>query len=193
MEQELEQANLEIDTLREECQKGLKQNAQLLRLMSNLESKMSSNGSGSGTGGKGASDRNTSSSPARNRDREKDMSEVSLARVNEKLKAASLKVQDLERVRDSSDAALLSLKATLRDKNEEIRELKRNITEISRHNAMTGSNGNNAGNANSVGGQVSGSKTKASAELMAEAKPGGGLTPRDSKGSKQSSPRSPRA
>mmetsp|Transcript_15248 Transcript_15248/g.25338 ORF Transcript_15248/g.25338 Transcript_15248/m.25338 type:complete len:501 (+) Transcript_15248:125-1627(+) len=181
-EQEVEQANIEIDTLRDQCEQGLKQNAQLLRLMSNLETKMMNAGS---TSSKSAGTRHIS--PSKNPSA---VSESEHSRVVEKLRNANLRVQELERGIASSDAALLALKETLRDKNEVIRDLKRDIAEISRHNAVV--NGDGGTSRTSQGKSTS---TALPLSSVAESKLGdsGGrsreTTPRESKGSKSSSPR----
>ena len=169
VEQDLEQANLEIDSLREECQKGLKQNAHLLRLMANMESK--------------ASTKVVTSSPSRDvsPSKTRNTSDVENTRLKEKLKAANAQISELERGISSSDAALLSLKETLREKNETIRELKRNIAELTRRNANVNANPSDKIGTND---DMPHAESKSSGR--------GTLTPRDSKSAK-SSPRSPRA
>ena len=169
-EHDLEQAALESEHLSEECQKGLKQNAQLLRLMSNLESKMTNKNINSGN----SNANNRSSSPSRSTPSQATVSDVEHNRLNEKLKAATARIQELEGGVTSSYDALLALKETLREKNEVIRELKRNIAEISRHQTVV-SNGNDKNTTNSD------KNTKL--DLTADAKSAGrgdtALSPRD--------------
>jgi hypothetical protein len=194
MEQELEQAHSLTDTLREQCEQGLKQNTQLLRLMSNLEVKMieASNGRVSTSTTKSTGGRHVS--PAKHNNT---VSETEYVRLVDKLKSATTRIQELESGAVSSDAALLALKETLREKNEMIRELKRNISEITRHNTVVS---NGVATSNGVRSAMSASNsqeknTSLPLSNIAESKSGGNkststtTTPRDSKGSKSSSPR----
>lgn len=185
-EQDIDQANLEIENLRDQCEQGLKQNTQLLRLMANLETKMMNNGSGTSTA---KNERHVS--PSKNLNAS---GEAEVIRLTEKLKASTLRVHELEKGMSSNEAALRALKDTLRDKNEEIRILQRNIFEISRHNdAIDNTRGGGSAGSQGKGGQGKGGPALSmSAVAVAEAKAGGGreqTTPRDSKGSKTSSPR----
>lgn len=123
-EQDIEQQNLEIETLRSQCQQGLKQNNHLLQLMANLESQLEANQ---------PKTQKERSSPARNNN---DRS-VEVARLSEKLKHANGRIQELEAAASSNDAALNALKDKLRDKNDDIRDLKRTIAELSRHKNIT--------------------------------------------------------
>jgi hypothetical protein len=201
-EQEAEQAQLESENLREQCQKGLKQNAQLLRLMASLESRVHSGGGGGPSnaascspargGGRGGT---SAGSPARPGTASHPSSESSAehTRLTEKLKTATSRIQELERGVAGSDAALLALRETLREKNEVIRDLKRNITEISRHNAVVGSGSGSGSGGNGHGSGNGNGRSSTSLDLSAEAKPGSrdrhappSSSPRDSKGSKGS-------
>lgn len=123
-EMELEQQAVEIEGLREQCEKGLKQNTQLLRRMAELESHY---------------DRNQRVNIP---DTISSIESESLNRSNplqNQLKTANARIVALENQLKSSlsngsqsVAELNSLKTSLRGKNETIRELKRTIAEMSR-------------------------------------------------------------
>ena len=112
---ELEQQSLELEILRDQCEKGLKQNTSLLRRLTELEASRVAPLAQTAT---------TSDSPPRQ------------SQLQEKLRIANARIATLEALPKTSDAEHLAtidnLKTTLREKNETIRELKRNITELSR-------------------------------------------------------------
>jgi myosin heavy subunit len=125
-ELELENHLIEIDTLREQYEKSLKQNTQLLKNMAELENLFGKNqripldlssssvAESKSTTGTGAS-------------------------LQEKLKTANNKIAQLESqlklsISSSNETAteILSLKSTLREKNNVIRDMKRNMTLVSK-------------------------------------------------------------
>lgn len=192
-EQDLEQATLENETLSEQCQKGLKQNAQLLRLMSNLELKMinnknSNNNNVSTNASSSMSGRNFSSAREAHTH---STSEAEHDRLKDKLKSATTRIRQLEEGLATSDDALFTLKETLREKNEVIRELKRNLSELSRHRTV----GNINNNENSSGSDHhkhvvpnnTGVDLSADAKSVASPEPN---SDRDMKADRKTSPRS---
>jgi hypothetical protein len=134
-ELELENHLIEIDTLREQYEKSLKQNTQLLKNMAELEnlfgrnqrlplepSALSSSSVAESKSTGGAS-----------------------AGLQEKLKAANNKIAQLENqlklsISSSNETAteILSLKSTLREKNNVIRDMKRNMTLVSKLSTTAG-------------------------------------------------------
>jgi DNA repair exonuclease SbcCD ATPase subunit len=127
-ELEVESYVTEIDILREQYEKSLKQNTQLLKNMSELEnligkksslpSVSSAPGAGAGTGGE---------------------SFGSSQSLQEKLRVANQRIQQLENqlhvtVNTSNETVneILILKSSLREKNNVIRDMKRNMNVVSK-------------------------------------------------------------
>jgi hypothetical protein len=135
-ELEVESCGTEINILREQYEQSLRQNTQLLRNMSELESligKRSSAGIGAGT-----SLGTPAGGPAEGFG--------SSQSVQEKLRIANQRIQQLENqlhvtVHTSNETVneILVLKASLREKNNVIRDMKRNMNVVSKALQSTGS------------------------------------------------------
>jgi hypothetical protein len=141
-ELEQEQQTLELETLREQCEKGLKQNTQLLRRMADLEANR-------GTSAIATQSATVASTVTSHE------SEVRIAQLQDKLRSANARISTLESASKGPDpatqATIDSLRDSLREKNEAIRELKRTIAEMSRlsrssHGGRKGEGGAGGGN-----------------------------------------------
>mmetsp|Transcript_9625 Transcript_9625/g.14487 ORF Transcript_9625/g.14487 Transcript_9625/m.14487 type:complete len:555 (+) Transcript_9625:205-1869(+) len=132
-ESELEQKNLELETLREQCTQGLKQNTQLLRRMAEIENQLDK--ALRSTGGGRSSTVNSPGDRPQTPSRSLSPSKANTA-LQEKLRQANAKISTLEAALkgDERSSTADSLREALRDKNETIRDLKRTIAEMSRLN-----------------------------------------------------------
>ena len=121
---DIQQQQVEITALQEQCERLLKQNATLLRKLTEVENRLVEKN--------GILPTNTSITTT-NTSITNQTNEMKIGKLQEKLKASEDRILSLTKYLDKANG----LKDTLRDKNEEIRELKRIITELQRVNHST--------------------------------------------------------
>lgn len=112
-----EHARLELEGLRDMCEKSMKQNAVLLKRMADIES-----------GRLDLTEKSLSRPASRT---ELSIEEYKLQELQRKLEEAEARLKDSE-ARPPDDSAVRSLTEKLREKNETIRELKRSMAELNR-------------------------------------------------------------